>query len=208
MGGEPRLHRAPSAPGALRRSRAPGRVARGSRSGSGRRLGGRAPCCSRGEIVSRGDGASWLAQDERFEGHARECADRTALDVQSGAPRRACVIARSRAASTGPGQLELVEGGASRRVPRLQSERQGSHEKLLGLAAEDEASGLGDAPWPPHFRKMEGEAPRVAPSRARSAVKKPTVKKPRTRAPLLVVANSPDREAAVAGLERWKSKHP
>jgi bifunctional non-homologous end joining protein LigD len=34
------------------------------------------------------------------------------------------------------------------------------------------------------------------------------VKKARTKAPLLVVANSPDREAAVAGLERWKSKHP
>jgi len=84
----------------------------------------------------------------------------------------------------------------------------GSLEKLLELAAEDEAAGLGDAPWPPHFRKMEGEAPRVAPSRARSAVKKSTVKKPRTRAPLLVVANSPDREAAVAGLERWTSKHP
>ncbi len=84
----------------------------------------------------------------------------------------------------------------------------GSLEKLLELAAEDEAAGLGDAPWPPHFRKMEGEAPRVAPSRARSSVKKPTVKKPRTRAPLLVVANSPDREAALAGLERWKSKHP
>ena len=49
----------------------------------------------------------------------------------------------------------------------------GSLEKLLELAAEDEAAGLGDAPWPPHFRKMEGEAPRVAPSRARSAVKKP-----------------------------------
>src|SRR2546425_6024858 len=79
----------------------------------------------------------------------------------------------------------------------------GSLEKLLELAAEDEAAGLGDAPWPPHFRKMEGEAPRVAPSRARSAVKKQ-----RTRAPLLVVANSPDREAALAGLERWKSKHP
>src|SRR2546427_4713596 len=84
----------------------------------------------------------------------------------------------------------------------------GSLEKLLQLAAEDEAAGLGDAPWPPHFRKMEGEAPRVAPSRARAAMKKPTVKKPRTRAPLLVVANSPDREAAFAGLERWKSKHP
>jgi bifunctional non-homologous end joining protein LigD len=84
----------------------------------------------------------------------------------------------------------------------------GSLEKLLELAAEDEAAGLGDAPWPPHFRKMEGEAPRVAPSRARSTAKKSTTKKPRTRAPLLVVANSPDREAALAGLERWKSKHP
>jgi bifunctional non-homologous end joining protein LigD len=84
----------------------------------------------------------------------------------------------------------------------------GSLEKLLELAAEDEAAGLGDAPWPPHFRKMEGEEPRVAPSRARSALKKPTVKKPRTRAPLLVVANSPNKEAALAGLERWKSKHP
>jgi hypothetical protein len=84
----------------------------------------------------------------------------------------------------------------------------GSLEKLLELAAQDETAGLGDAPWPPHFRKMEGEAPRVAPSRARAAVKRPTVKKSRTRAPLLVVANSPDREAALAGLERWKSKHP
>src|SRR5213596_707828 len=44
----------------------------------------------------------------------------------------------------------------------------GSLETLLELAAEDEAAGLGDAPWPPHFRKMEGEGPRVAPSRARS----------------------------------------
>ncbi|HEY3302446.1 MAG TPA: DNA polymerase domain-containing protein [Candidatus Binatia bacterium] len=85
----------------------------------------------------------------------------------------------------------------------------GSLEKLLELAAEDEAAGLGDAPWPPHFRKMEGEAPRVQPSRARAAMKKKSaVKKPRTKAPLLVVANSPDREAARAGLERWKSKHP
>ena len=84
----------------------------------------------------------------------------------------------------------------------------GSLEKLLELAAEDEAAGLGDAPWPPHFRKMEGEPPRVQPSRARSAARNPTTKKPRTRAPLLVVANSPDREAALAGLESWKIKHP
>ena len=59
----------------------------------------------------------------------------------------------------------------------------------------EEAAGLRDAPWPPHFRKMEGEAPRVAPSRAR------------TKMPLLTVANSTDKDTALAGLERWKSKH-
>jgi bifunctional non-homologous end joining protein LigD len=79
----------------------------------------------------------------------------------------------------------------------------GSLEGLLELAAKDEAAGLADAPWPPHFRKMEGEAPRVAPSRAKSAAKKP----PRTKMPLIVVANSPDKDAALAGLERWKSKY-
>ena len=79
----------------------------------------------------------------------------------------------------------------------------GSLEKLLELADKDEAAGLGDAPWPPHFRKMENEAPRVAPSRAKSAVKKP-----RLKMPLLVVANSTDKTAALAGLERWKTKHP
>ncbi len=78
----------------------------------------------------------------------------------------------------------------------------GSLEQLLELAAKDEAAGLADAPWPPHFRKTDGEAPRVAPSRARSAAK------PRTKMPLLVVANSPDKQAALAGLERWKLKYP
>jgi bifunctional non-homologous end joining protein LigD len=43
----------------------------------------------------------------------------------------------------------------------------GSLDQLLDLAARDEASGLGDAPWPPHFRKTKGEGKRVAPSRAK-----------------------------------------
>jgi bifunctional non-homologous end joining protein LigD len=70
----------------------------------------------------------------------------------------------------------------------------GSLEKLLELADRDQREGLADAPWPPHFRRMEGEAPRVAPSRAKM--------------PLITAANSPDKEAALAGLERWKQKHP
>ncbi|HEY2963661.1 MAG TPA: non-homologous end-joining DNA ligase [Pyrinomonadaceae bacterium] len=112
----------------------------------------------------------------------------------------------------------------------------GSLEKLLELAACDQASGIGDAPWPPHFRKMSGEATRVAPSRARGVAKKTRTtaaedagtaaaksanatdgksarataakKKPaRIRMPLLVIANSPNKEAALAGLERWKRQH-
>jgi bifunctional non-homologous end joining protein LigD len=74
------------------------------------------------------------------------------------------------------------------------NENPGSLEPLLELASKDEASGLKDAPWPPHFRRMEGEAPRVAPSRAKM--------------PLITVANSPNKQAALDGLERWKAKHP
>ncbi|HSK64232.1 MAG TPA: non-homologous end-joining DNA ligase, partial [Pyrinomonadaceae bacterium] len=90
----------------------------------------------------------------------------------------------------------------------------GSLEMLLDLAARDEAAGLGDAPWPPHFVKMAGEGTRVQPSRARSAssaakpssksAAKSKQKSPRVRMPLLVIANSPNKEAALAGLERWK----
>ena len=48
-------------------------------------------------------------------------------------------------------------------------EHVGRLDGLLELAARDEREGLGDAPWPPHFRKQKGEPPRVQPSRARGA---------------------------------------
>jgi bifunctional non-homologous end joining protein LigD len=83
----------------------------------------------------------------------------------------------------------------------------GSLEKLLELASKDEAAGLADAPWPPHFRKMETEAPRVAPSRAKSARAMSAAKKPRVKMPLIVVANSRDKQAALTGLEKWEIKH-
>ena len=84
----------------------------------------------------------------------------------------------------------------------------GSLDQLLDLAARDEAAGLGDAPWPPHFQKMEGEGKRVAPSRAKGVAKKKTASGARQpKMPLITVANSPDKQAALAGLERWKAKH-
>src|SRR5207244_12947331 len=45
----------------------------------------------------------------------------------------------------------------------------GSLDKLLELSAAQEAAGLGDAPWPPHYKKQRDEPPRVAPSRMTSA---------------------------------------
>jgi hypothetical protein len=72
----------------------------------------------------------------------------------------------------------------------------GSLEALLALATRDEAAGLGDAPWPPHYPKAEGEPPRVRPSRRRSTM------------PLVEVARAAKQEDALAGLERWKARHP
>lgn len=113
-----------------------------------------------------------------------------------------------------------------------------SLDALLDLAARDEAEGLGDAPWPPHFAKAEGEPSRVAPSRAKSfssqigegfgaqrfrksavaapaavgdQAPKPARKAPAKRTPkfpLIVIANSSDKAAAVAGLDRWKQANP
>ncbi|HEU4635206.1 MAG TPA: DNA polymerase domain-containing protein [Edaphobacter sp.] len=94
----------------------------------------------------------------------------------------------------------------------------GSLEALLEMASRDEAEGLGDAPWPPHFRKMEGEGKRVAPSRAKKSAPKeedgegtPRAKpsgRRQSKMPLLVIANSPDKQAALDGLERWKARYP
>jgi DNA ligase D-like protein (predicted polymerase) len=74
----------------------------------------------------------------------------------------------------------------------------GSLETLLDLSMRQEAEGLGDAPWPPHYRKQSGEAPRVAPSRARRTPKFPLVEIGRAR----------EEADALGGLDRWKARHP
>jgi hypothetical protein len=68
-----------------------------------------------------------------------------------------------------------------------------SLESLLELAARDEAEGLGDEPWPPHFAKQEGEGPRVAPSRAK---KSPPKKSPPKKSP---PKKSPPKKSPGAG---------
>jgi DNA ligase D-like protein (predicted polymerase) len=91
----------------------------------------------------------------------------------------------------------------------------GSLEPLLDLAAEHERAGLGDAPWPPHFTKQEGEPPRVQPSKRRGTVPPPAPGKSvgptgrrRTTMPLIEVARAAKQDQAMEGLERWKARHP
>jgi len=120
----------------------------------------------------------------------------------------------------------------------------GSLEALLELSARDEAEGLGDAPWPPNYRKQVAEPPRVQPSRqrraaadyntpeaeaarekARAALERrmerqatdrggdygrapsPTGRRVSTK-PLIEIARAAKKDEALAGLERWKARHP
>ncbi len=68
---------------------------------------------------------------------------------------------------------------------------------LLDLAARHEREGLGDAPWPPHYRKQAGEPARVQPSRRRTP-----------KFPLIEIGRAKKKADALAGVERWKARHP
>ena len=102
----------------------------------------------------------------------------------------------------------------------------GSLEALLELSARHEAEGLGDAPWPPNYRKQAGEPPRVQPSRqrrdaadydtpeaeaardkARAALERRLARR-QSRFPLVEIARAEKEAEARAGLERWKTRHP
>jgi DNA ligase D-like protein (predicted polymerase) len=73
----------------------------------------------------------------------------------------------------------------------------GSLDALLELSSRDERAGLGDAPWPPQYQKQPGEPPRVQPSRRRMPIH-----------PLIEIGRAHRKEDALAGLERWRARHP
>jgi bifunctional non-homologous end joining protein LigD len=74
-----------------------------------------------------------------------------------------------------------------------------SLDSLLDLSARQQREGQGDAPWPPHYRKGADEPRRAPPS-------KPAAKA--ARAPLIEIGRAEREEEVLAGLERWKAKHP
>jgi hypothetical protein len=101
----------------------------------------------------------------------------------------------------------------------------GSLDALLELSARHETEGQGDAPWPPHYPKLEGEPPRVQPSRQRrpdrdygpshpegarhwSGTRPTPTGRRRSSIPVIEVARAAHKEEALAGLDRWKARHP
>ena len=100
----------------------------------------------------------------------------------------------------------------------------GGLEPLLELAAQHEAAGFADAPWPPHFAKQASEPDRVQPSKRRKAADQATPEgivpppapgkasgptgRRRTTAPLIEIARAATQAEALEGLERWKARHP
>jgi bifunctional non-homologous end joining protein LigD len=106
--------------------------------------------------------------------------------------------------ATAPGRM-AERGDASAGIDAAA----GSLGRLLELSAAQEAAGLGDAPWPPHYRKQGDEPPRVAPSRRRGAsVQKRGGGRRQSTQPLVTVAKARHQEEALAGLDRWKALHP
>jgi bifunctional non-homologous end joining protein LigD len=97
----------------------------------------------------------------------------------------------------------------------------GSLEAAFELAERQAAEGQGEAPYPPHFPKAEGEPVRAQPSRRRKVDDEegwvpppapgkrsgPTGRR-RTRMPLIEIARAETEREALEGLERWKVKHP
>lgn len=84
-----------------------------------------------------------------------------------------------------------------------------SLESLLELSARQEAEGQGDAPWPPHYQKTDGEPKRVAPSRARKPASegKGTGRRKSTK-PVIEIARAKKKDDALAALAQWKDAHP
>ncbi|MCU0477594.1 MAG: DNA polymerase domain-containing protein [Chloroflexi bacterium] len=76
-------------------------------------------------------------------------------------------------------------------------EAAGSLDGLLELSARHETEGLGDAPWPPNYARTLDEPPRVQPSKRRMSTK-----------PLIEIGRAAKQADAIAGLERWKARHP
>ena len=161
--------------------------------------------------------SKWWKEERHgvFLDYNQNAKDRTTCSAYSVRPlpdaRVSAPLALGRGARLRAGRLHGADdAGALRRDRRSAraawTRRAGSLEGLLELAARDEASGLGDAPWPPHFRKMDGRgAARRALARARARRSEAAAREDAARRRRqLARARTPRSPASSAG----RAKHP
>src|SRR6478672_6445689 len=117
--------------------------------------------------------SKWWKEERRgvFLDYNQNAKDRTVASAWSVRPtpdaRVSMPLEWDEVADVDPAQFTLVtapkrfekHGDASQGIDGAA----GSLDKLLALADEQLASGMADAPWPPHYRKQRDEPPRVAP---------------------------------------------
>ncbi len=150
--------------------------------------------------------AKWWKEERHgvFLDYNQNAKDRTVASAYSVRPtpdaRVSTPLSWDELAACEPGQFTL------RTVPprfaaigdpaAAMDESVGSLDAILVTSKRHEAEGLGDAPWPPHYEKQTGEPPRVQPSRRRMTK------------PVIMIGRAQLKADALAGLERWKARHP
>jgi DNA primase len=132
------------------------------------------------EVEGRADGVAttaWWKEERRgvFVDYNQNARDRTMACVYSVRPvanaKVSAPLQWDEVASVEPDDLTVLT--VPERYARIGDpgatidDSAGSLESLFELSAQQESSGLGEAPLPPHFPKEEGEPPRVMPSRRR-----------------------------------------
>ncbi|HVJ58984.1 MAG TPA: non-homologous end-joining DNA ligase [Burkholderiaceae bacterium] len=150
--------------------------------------------------------SKWWKEERHgvFVDYNQNAKDRTVAAAYSVRPRPAATVSAPLAWD----EVDLCETGdfTLRTMPQRYAalgdrhagidEAPGSLESLLELSRRHEGEGLGDAPWPPHYRKGSGEPARTPPSRRRAAH------------PLIEVARAQRRQDAEDAYERWREGHP
>ena len=145
--------------------------------------------------------SKWWKEERHgvFVDYNQNAKDRTVAAAYSVRPTETATVSAPLAwdevASAEPGDFTLATmPGRFQKLGDVHKgidDRPGSLEALLELF---EKQGLGDAPWPPHYKKQAGEPARVRPSKR--------------KLPLIEIARAKRQDDALAGLERWKKRHP
>src|SRR6059036_1892080 len=164
------------------------------------------------EVERRGKGlatSKWWKEERQgvFVDYNQNAKDRTVASAYSVRPtpdaRVSAPLGWDEVASAEPADFTLAT--MPKRFAKVGDRHEGidaapgSLEGLLELSARHEREGQGDAPWPPHYRKQPGEPPRVQPSKARARAEK---------YPLIEVSRGKNKKEALAGLSKWKKRHP